>query len=85
MFSEGAGRTLTAPSPVLINHELVKSSEEDLRWKVPAQFATEGTLNGDGLKEELPDAGWNVAAASLAGHRPGHTLGKRRRRRHIRD
>jgi hypothetical protein len=34
--------------------------------QVPTQFATEGALNRDGLKRKLPDAGWNIAAASLA-------------------
>ena len=46
--------------------KLVRSPEEDLRGQVPAQFAAEGALNGDGLKGEFPDAGWNVAAALLA-------------------
>jgi hypothetical protein len=56
MFSEGAGRTLTAPSPVLINHELLGATEEDLGGQIPAQLAAQGTLNVDGLKRELPDA-----------------------------
>jgi hypothetical protein len=42
---------------------LVRSPEEDLRGQVSTQFAAEGTNNGDGLKGELPDAGWNIAAA----------------------
>jgi hypothetical protein len=49
-----------------VNHELVRPTEEDLSGKVTAQFATEGALNGDGLKGEIPNARWNVAAASLA-------------------
>jgi len=49
-----------------VNIELIRSPEEDLRWKVPAQLAAEGALNRDGLKGELPDAGRHVAAASLA-------------------
>jgi hypothetical protein len=47
---------------------LVRPTEEDLRRQVPAQLAAQGTLNRDGLKGELSDAGWNVAAASLALH-----------------
>ena len=62
---------LPPSSPLLVNHELVRSPEEDLRWKVLAQFATEGALDGEGLKGELPDAGWNIAAALLAGHHEG--------------
>jgi len=46
-----------------VNYELVGFSEEDLGGKVPAQLAAQGTLNRDGLKGELPDAGWNIAAA----------------------
>jgi hypothetical protein len=49
-----------------VNHEIVWSPEEDLSGKVPAQFATEGALNRDGLKGELPDARSNIATASLA-------------------
>jgi hypothetical protein len=45
---------------------LVRPTEEDLRWQVPAQLAAEGTLDRDRLKRELTDAGWNVAAAPLA-------------------
>jgi hypothetical protein len=50
-----------------VNHELVRPTEEDLRWQVPAQLAAEGTLDGDRLKWELLDAGRHIAAASLAG------------------
>src|ERR1017187_6103169 len=59
------GRTSLPRDPLLAGGELVRSPEEDLSGKVPAQFATKGALNGDGLKGEFPDAGWNVAAASL--------------------
>jgi hypothetical protein len=65
------GRTSVVVGPLLVNHELVRSSEEDLRWQVPANFTTEGALNGDGLERKLHDAGWNVAAALLAGHHEG--------------
>ena len=60
-----------ASCPLLAGDELVRLPEEDLRRQVPARFAAEGTLNGDGLEGELPDAGWNVAAALLAGHHEG--------------
>jgi hypothetical protein len=50
-----------------VNDELVGATEKDLRRQVPALFATEGALNVDGLKRELPDAVRHVAAASLAG------------------
>jgi hypothetical protein len=49
-----------------VNHELIRSPEEDLRWKVSPQFATMTALDRDRLEGESPDAGWNVAAASLA-------------------
>jgi len=50
---------------------LVRPTEEDLGGQVPAQFATEGALNGDGLEREFPDAGWNIVAAFLAGDHEG--------------
>ena len=50
-----------------MNHELVRSPEEDLRGKVPAQFAAERTLDRDRLERELPDAGRHIAAAPFAG------------------
>ena len=68
MSPHSTSEALLASGPLLVNYELVGFSEEDLGGKVPTQFATEGALNSDGLKGELPDAGWNVAAALLAGH-----------------
>jgi hypothetical protein len=56
---------------LLVHHELVRSPEEDLSGKVTAQFGTEGALDRDRLEGEFPDAGWNVAAALLAGHHEG--------------
>jgi hypothetical protein len=53
---------------LLVNNELVRSPKKDLRWQVPTQFAAEGALDRDGLKRELLDAGWHIAAASLALH-----------------
>ena len=41
---------------LLVNHESVRPTEEDLSGKIPTQFATEGALDGDGLKGELSDA-----------------------------
>ena len=60
-----------ASGPLLVHHELVRFAEEDLRGEVPALFTTQGTLDRDGLKWELPDAGRHVAAALLAGHDEG--------------
>src|ERR1019366_814321 len=60
------GRTSLPRDPLLAGGELVGETEKSFGGQVPAQFATEGTLNGDGLKGELPDAGWNVAMAPFA-------------------
>jgi hypothetical protein len=64
-------RTSPASGPLLVNHELVGATEEDLGRQVPTKLATEGALDGDGLKGEFTDAGWNVVAASLACHHEG--------------
>lgn len=56
---------------VAAGDELVRSPEEDLRWQVPAQFAAQGTLDGDRLKGEFLPARPYVAAASLAGDNEG--------------
>ena len=64
--SHSTSEALSASRPPVAGDELVRPTEEDLRWQVPARFAAEGALNSDGLKGELPDAGWNVAAAPLA-------------------
>jgi hypothetical protein len=45
---------------------LVGATEEDLGGQVPAQFATEGALNGDGLEREFISPGRHIAAALLA-------------------
>jgi hypothetical protein len=37
-----------------------------------------GAIDGDGLKGELPDARWNVAAAPLAGDHEGFAISGRR-------
>jgi hypothetical protein len=58
---------LPASGPLLPGDELVGVSEEDFGGQVSPQFAAQGALDLDGLKGELPDAGWNVAAASFAG------------------
>jgi hypothetical protein len=51
---------LSTASPLLVRYEIVWSSEEDFGRQVPTQFATEGTLNSDGLEREFLDSGWNV-------------------------
>jgi hypothetical protein len=50
---------------------LVRPTEENFGRQVPAQFAAEGALDGDGLKGEFPDAGMHVAAAPFALHDEG--------------
>jgi hypothetical protein len=57
-----------ASGPTLVNHELVRPTEEDFRRQVPAQFAAQGTLDRDRLKGELHPARGHVAAAPLALH-----------------
>jgi hypothetical protein len=54
--------------PLLVDDELVRATEEDFRGQIPARFTAEGTINGDGLKRKLPDTGWDIAAATLAGY-----------------
>jgi hypothetical protein len=54
-----------------LNHQLVRPTEKNFGGQVPAQFATELALNGDGLEREFADAGGHIAAASLAGHHEG--------------
>ncbi len=54
-----------------MNDELVGATEEDFGGEVSAQFAAEGTLDGDGLKGEFTPARRHVAAAFLAGHHEG--------------
>jgi hypothetical protein len=52
---------------LLVGDELVRPTEEDLGGKVPAQFAAERALDGDGLKwKVIPDSG-HITAAPLAG------------------
>jgi hypothetical protein len=60
------GRTLPTSGPLLLNHELVRPTEEDLARQVPPQFATEGAFNRDGLERELLPTGGNHSPASLA-------------------
>lgn len=57
--------------PLLVNHELIGATEEDLGGQVPALFAAQAALNCDGLERELPDARWDIAAAFLALHDEG--------------
>ena len=63
---ERSGQTLPANRALLMGYELVRPSEEHLRRQVSTHFTAKGALDGDGLKGELPDAGWNVAMAPFA-------------------
>jgi hypothetical protein len=47
-----------------MNDELVRATEKDLRWQVPAQLAAEGALDGDRLKGKFLPPGRHVAAAA---------------------
>ncbi|MGC9293631.1 MAG: hypothetical protein ACP5EP_13220, partial [Acidobacteriaceae bacterium] len=60
--------------PLLMDNQLVKPTEEDLARQVPAQFAAQGALDGDGLKRKFLTPGWYVAAAPLAGDHEVPTL-----------
>jgi hypothetical protein len=51
----------------LASDELVRSPEEDLSGKVPAQLAAEGALNGDGLERKFIPTRRHIATAFLAG------------------
>jgi hypothetical protein len=55
-----------ASGTLLVNYELVRSPEEDFARPVLPELAAQWALDGDGLKWEFLDAGWNVAAAPLA-------------------
>jgi hypothetical protein len=63
--------TVPASGPLLVNDELVRPTEEDLRGQVPSQFAAQGALDGDGLKWKLIPARLHIAAASVAGDHEG--------------
>jgi hypothetical protein len=47
---------------------LVWPTDEDLGGQVPAWFAAERALNGDGLEREFREASGYIAAATLAGY-----------------
>jgi len=51
---------------LLAGDELVRATEKDLGGQVPAQLATKGTFDGDGLKWKVIPARWHIAAAPLA-------------------
>jgi len=53
---------------LLPGDELVRQTEENLAWPVLPEFAAQRARHHYGLERELPDAGWHVAAAPLAGH-----------------
>jgi hypothetical protein len=42
-----------ASGSLLSGDKTVRPTEEDLKGKVPAQFAAQGTLNGDGLERKF--------------------------------
>ena len=46
-------RGIPASGSLLARVELVRATEEDLRWQVPAKFFAVGALGGDGLKWEF--------------------------------
>ena len=60
------GRTSLPRDPLLACDELVGETEKSFEGQVPAQFATEGARNGNGLKWKFLDARRHIAAASLA-------------------
>jgi hypothetical protein len=63
---------LPASGPSLLSgDQLVRPTEEDLRWQVPAQFAAQWALDGDGLKWKVVPASGHIAAAFLALHGEG--------------
>jgi hypothetical protein len=51
---------------LLASDEGVGATEEDLRGQVPAKFAAQRALHGDGLEREFLDAGRHIATAFLA-------------------
>jgi hypothetical protein len=55
----------------LVNHKLVRATEEDLGGEVPVKFAAEWALDGDGLKRKFIPARRHIAAAPLARHHEG--------------
>ena len=63
-----------------MEHKLVRPSEEDFGGQVPAKFAAEGTLDGDGLERKFLPASGHIAAAFFAGDHEG--LAARRRWEH---
>ena len=58
---------------MLAAHECIWTAEEDFTRAVLPVFATEGTLNGNRLKRELPQAGGHIAAAGLKMLMPSNT------------
>jgi len=51
-----------------VNDELVRPTEKDFGWQIPAQFAAEGARDGGGLERKLLPTGGHIAAAFLALH-----------------
>ena len=50
---------------------MVRSPEEDLCGKVPAQLAAERAIDGDGLEWKFLPTGRHITTASLACHHEG--------------
>jgi hypothetical protein len=62
---------------LLASDKLVWFSEKDLCRQVPAQFAAERALDGDGLKGEFIPTGRNVTTTAFAGHHEQSPLNDR--------
>jgi hypothetical protein len=61
---------------LILNHQLVRSSEKNLRGQVPPLFAAQGTIYRYGLKGELSEPGRHIAAASLARDNNGLSISR---------
>jgi hypothetical protein len=57
--------------PLLLNHQSVRPTEEDLGGKVPPQFAAKWTLDRDGLKWKFIPTRRHIAAAPFTGNNEG--------------
>jgi len=58
---------LSASDPLLVNHELVWPTEEDLSGQVPAQLAAQAASDRDGLERELLRPGGNSPVTVFTG------------------
>jgi hypothetical protein len=71
MSQHSTAEGLPASRSLLVNYELVRSSEKNFRGKVPAQFTAEGALDRDGLERKFIPARGHITAAPLACHDEG--------------